>query len=92
MVPWSSLVKTSPFQGENGLGSNPPGITMKARIINKNALRMEGTDFIDHGMIDHEPICVGQIGLTDVSNPIASGSVFLMLEVYLFYKDFKNGN
>jgi hypothetical protein len=65
---------------------------MKARIVNKNALRMEGTDFVDHGINDYEPIIVGKIGLTDVSNPIASGSAFLMLEVYLFYKEFKNGN
>jgi hypothetical protein len=62
---------------------------MKTRIVNKNALRMEGTDFIDHGREDLFPIVVGKIGLTDISNiAVTSGSALLMVDIYLFYKDF----
>jgi hypothetical protein len=63
---------------------------MKTRIVNKNALREEGdgqcrTDDDDY------PIVIGQIG-TGAYFPITSGSVFIMLEVYLFYKDFENAS
>ncbi len=65
---------------------------MKTRIVNKNALRIEGTDFIDHGLTDYTPIIIGKIGLTDINNPLTSGSALLMLGVYLFYKDFENAS
>ena len=66
---------------------------MKARIVSKNALRMEGTDLVDVGFDDYAPIVVGKIGLTDSSTTIlTSGSAFLMVDVYLFYKDFENAS
>ncbi len=65
---------------------------MKARIVNKNALRIEGTDLVDHGMDDYTPIIVGKIGLTDLNNPITSGSPLFMVEVFLFYKDFEHAS
>lgn len=65
---------------------------MKTRIVNKNALRMEGTDCVDVGFDDYAPIVVGKIGITDVSQPITSGSAFFMVDVYLFYKDFENAS
>lgn len=64
---------------------------MKTRIVTKNALRIEGLDLME-GVNDRKPIIIGKIGLTDVNNPITSGSAFLMLEVYLFYKDFNHAN
>ena len=66
---------------------------MKARIVSKNALRMEGTDLVDVGFDDYAPIVVGKIGLTDSSTTIlTSWSAFLMVDVYLFYKDFENAS
>jgi hypothetical protein len=66
---------------------------MKVRIVNKNALRMEITT--DQDMSDCEPICIGTIGkwcYKPDSIPTPFGFEFLMLEVYLFYKDFKNAS
>lgn len=63
---------------------------MKTRIVSKNALRMEGTDFVDHGMSDYEPIIIGKIGLVDITNPVTSGSALLMFDVYLFSMNLKN--
>jgi hypothetical protein len=65
---------------------------MKVQIISKNAIRMEGTDFFDQGLIDYDPLCIGKISFSDSSYPIASGGCSLFLEVYLFYKDFENEN
>jgi hypothetical protein len=64
---------------------------MKTRIVNKNALKTEGLD-LREGINDYKPIIIGKIGLTDTNNPITSGSAFLMIDVYLFYKDFKNAS
>jgi hypothetical protein len=65
---------------------------MKTRIVNKNALRLEGTDFI-YGVEDPTPpLVVGKIGITDVSNPITSRSALLMVDIILFYKDFENAS
>jgi hypothetical protein len=61
---------------------------MKTRIVNKNALREEGDD---HAWTDDHPIVIGKIG-TGAYFPITSGSAFITLEVYLFYKDFKNAS
>ncbi len=63
---------------------------MKARIVNKNAIRSEGDD--RYRTDDVYPIVIGQIGLVDVNNPITSGAAFLMLEIHLFYKDFKHAS
>lgn len=65
---------------------------MKARIVNKNALRLVGTDFADYGMVDYAPILVGKINLKDVNtiSVITSGSTSLMFDVYLFSMDLKN--
>ena len=60
---------------------------MKARIVNKNALRMEGTDFVEYGMSDFNPILVGNISFADKTYPLTSGSSSLFFEVYLFYMD-----
>jgi hypothetical protein len=61
---------------------------MKTRIVNKNAIREEGDG---HAWTDDNPIIIGQIG-TGAYFPITSGAAFLMLEVYLFYKDFENAS
>ncbi len=63
---------------------------MKARIVNKNALGVEGGSQYRTDDDDYTPITVGQIGLVNVNNPITSGSALFLLEVYLFYKDFKH--
>ncbi len=63
---------------------------MKTRIVNKNAIRMEGEDY--YKTDDDHPIIIGQIGLTGINDPIMSGSTFLMLEVCLFHKDFKHAS
>jgi hypothetical protein len=63
---------------------------MKARIVSKNAIRSEGDDH--YRTEDNYPIIIGKMGLTDINNPITSGAALLMLEVYLFHKDFKYEN
>ncbi len=65
---------------------------MKTRIVNKNALRVEGLDFNDQGVNDYTPIVIGKIGLTDINNPLTSGSALFLLDVTLFYKDFNHAS
>jgi len=63
---------------------------MKVHIVNKNALRMEGTSISDTDFADLDQIVIGKIGLGNSYNPTMSGSAFLILDVYLYYKDFEN--
>ncbi len=65
---------------------------MKARIVTKNALKVEGLDLNDQGIDDYTPIVIGRISLTDVNNPLTSGSALFLLDVTLFYKDFKHAS